>query len=561
MSDEPAKTRTNLLYDGPRWTREDGPVIAVENVHKAFGDLEVLTGLSLEVWPGEITVIVGASASGKTVLMKLINGLLKPDQGTVKVFGKEVTTMNSSQLDAVVRKRVGTMFQNYALFDSMTVAENVSFPLVQNRVMSIAESRKLAAEHLGDLGLGDVLDEYPSALSGGMKKRVALARTIVTNPEVVLFDDPTTGLDPIMTEFVDKMLLEISRDYELTSLVVSHNMASTFRLADRIAILHEGKIVAVGTPDEMRKSDDERVVQFVGRIAAQNIEDLEQGQKQSEDDAVVKIRGLHKSFGERHILRGANLTVPPKKVTVMIGGSGSGKSVMMKHILGLMRGDEGTVTLFGKDVTELNERALAEVRSHIGMLFQHSALFDSMTVAENVAFPIVERREATRSEAKGRVEKLLEQLKISDIADRMPPQISNGQQKRVSLARAIISQPKLMVYDEPTTGQDPIMSDYVENMILEAHETFGFTSIVISHDMASTFRIADRVAMLHEGEIIAEGDPYAIMHSEDERVRAFVFASQSMPDEPPEEPDEPPDDTLPDPDRTEPRSDDASGPE
>ncbi len=527
MTDGPTKTRTNLLYSGPRWTREQGPVIRVEGVSKAFGDLEVLKDLSLEIWSGEITVIVGASASGKTVLMKLINGLLKPDSGKVFAFGEEVTAMRSSQLDVQVRRRIGTMFQNYALFDSMTVADNVSFPLVQNNAMSPREARKLAAGHLEDLGLGDVLDEYPSALSGGMKKRVALARTIVTNPELVLFDDPTTGLDPIMTEFVDKMLLGISRDYDLTSLVVSHNMASTFRLADRIAILHDGAIVASGSPDEMKANEDPRVVQFVGRIAAQNIADVEEGATESDEDAVVKIRGLHKSFGERHILRGANLTVPKGKVTVLIGGSGAGKSVMMKHILGLMTPDEGTVHLFGQSVSDLNERALAKVRAQIGMLFQHSALFDSMDVAANVAFPIIERREATAKEAAIRVQKILEQLKIDDIAHRMPSDISNGQQKRVSLARAIISEPKLMVYDEPTTGQDPIMSDYVENMILEAQEAFGFTSIIISHDMASTFRIADRVAMLHLGEIIAEGEPYEIMHSEDERVREFVFASQA----------------------------------
>jgi ABC-type transporter Mla maintaining outer membrane lipid asymmetry ATPase subunit MlaF len=526
MSDE---GHENLLVDVDRWTDEDGPIIRVEGVTKSFGELEVLKGVDLEVMPGEITVIVGASGSGKTVLMKCINGLIKPDEGHVYVFGKDVTQMSDAELDEEVRKRVATMFQNYALFDSMTVAENVSFPLVQNNVMSVSEARELAAEHLGELGLGDVLDEYPSALSGGMKKRVALARTIVTNPELVLFDDPTTGLDPILTQFVDEMLLEISRDFELTSLVVSHNMASIFRLADRIAILHDGKIIATGTPDEMRGNDDERVQQFVGRIARQDIQAVTDQADVDEDDALVTIRGLHKSFGDRHILKGVDLTVPRRKITVLIGGSGAGKSVMMKHILGLMKGDEGAVKLFGKNVAELDDRELAKLRARIGMLFQHSALFDSMNVRENVAFPLIERRECSRSEARERTDRVLEQLKIADIADRLPSDISNGQQKRVSLARAIISEPELMVYDEPTTGQDPIMSDYVEKMILEAQDTFELTSIVISHDMASTFRIADRVALLHKGEIIAEGDPYDILHSTDERVREFVFASQADP--------------------------------
>ncbi len=525
---ETAPQHRNLLSDAERWTREDGPVIRIEGLKKSFGDDVVLDGVDLEIWPGEITVIVGASGSGKTVLMKLVNGLLRPDEGKIWVFGQDVTRMSDRELDDNVRKRVATMFQNYALFDSMTVAENVSFPLVQNNAAGVTKSRMLAAKLLDDLGLGDVLDEYPSALSGGMKKRVALARTIVTNPEVVLFDDPTTGLDPIMTEFVDNMVLDISRDFELTSVVVSHNMASIFRVADRIAFLHEGKIVAVGTPDEIRAVEDPRVTRFTSRVERQEIAALEVDPDHDDEaiDAVVKIRGLHKSFGERHILRGANLTVPRQEITVLIGGSGAGKSVMLKHILGLMVPDGGTVHLFGKSVKDLSERELAAVRSQIGMLFQHSALFDSMNVAENVMFPLVERREASRKDARARMEKVLEDLKIADIADRLPSDISNGQQKRVSLARAIISEPKLMVYDEPTTGQDPIMSDYVENMIVEAHESFGFTSIIISHDMASTFRIADRVAMLHKGEIIAEGSPHDILYSEDERVREFVFASQ-----------------------------------
>lgn len=519
--------RKNLLSDAPRWTREQGPVIRVEGVKKSFGDQAVLDGVDLEIWPGEITVILGASGSGKTVLMKCINGLLKPDAGKIHVFGQDITELSSPKLDTQIRRRMSTMFQNYALFDSMTVADNVSFPLVQNNAASVSKARLLAAKLLDELGLGDVLDEFPSALSGGMKKRVALARTIVSNPEVVLFDDPTTGLDPIMTEFVDRMVLEISQKFELTSVVVSHNMASIFRLADRIAVLHEGRIVAVGTTEEIAASEDPRVTQFTSRVERQDIAAVEaEDTTEAEVDAVVKIRGLHKSFGDRHILRGANLTVPKQQITVLIGGSGAGKSVMMKHILGLMVPDEGTVHLFGKSVADLNERELAKVRAQIGMLFQHSALFDSMTVAENVMFPLIERRECSRAEARTRMEKVLEQLKIADIRDRSPSEISNGQQKRVSLARAIISEPKLMVYDEPTTGQDPIMSDYVENMIVEAHETFGFTSIVISHDMASTFRIADRVAMLYKGEIIAEGPPPDIMHSADERVREFVFASQ-----------------------------------
>ena len=186
-------SRKNLLSDAPRWTRDQGPILRLEGVTKSFGDLMVLDGVDLEIWPGEITVILGASGSGKTVLMKMFNGLHKPDSGEVFVFGQAISAMSDKELDDIVRKRVATMFQNYALFDSMTVAENVSFPLVQNKVASTAEARELAKKLLDELDLGDVLDEYPSSLSGGMKKRVALARTIVPNPELVLFECRAAG--------------------------------------------------------------------------------------------------------------------------------------------------------------------------------------------------------------------------------------------------------------------------------------------------------------------------------------------------------------------------------
>jgi ABC-type transporter Mla maintaining outer membrane lipid asymmetry ATPase subunit MlaF len=198
----------------------------------------------------------------------------------------------------------------------------------------------------------------------------------------------------------------------------------------------------------------------------------------------------------------------------------------MKHILRLLRPDSGTVEVFGQDVGELSEKEMRELRTQIGMLFQHAALFDSMTVAENVAFPLVERQMMSRSEAAERVDEILERLHISGLKDRFPPDISSGQKKRASLARALITEPPLIIYDEPTTGQDPMMTKEVEEMILEVQENFEVTSLVISHDMSLTFRIADHVALLADGKILAEGPPSELLHSDDERVHEFVFASE-----------------------------------
>ena len=521
--------RPNLLVPGvERWRAEDGPIISFKDVRKSFDGVTILDGITLDIAVGEITVIIGASASGKSVLVKLMNGLMFADSGEVRLFGQDPRALGDVELDRL-RKRMGTLFQNYALFDSMKVVENVAFPLVENKAMKIGPAQALATELVTDLELEHALQMYPSSLSGGMKKRIALARSIIGNPEIVLFDEPTTGLDPIMMEFVDDMIMNIKQKFGLTSVIISHDMASTFRLADTVAVLHGGKIIIHDTMDMVQKSQDERVQKLIFASDKSDINtDVEASDVEpiKEEDAAVVVRGLRKSFDGREVLKGIDLTAPLHKITVLIGGSGSGKSVLMKHVLGLFQPDSGRVDVFGKDVTRLDERGLSELRTQLGMLFQHAALFDSMTIRDNIAFPLLERRESTSyKEAHERADRVMEKLKLTEIASRFPTTVSNGQQKRASLARALVAEPKMMIYDEPTTGQDPIMCAYVEEMILEAHENFNLTSLIISHDMASTFRIADHVAMLYLGEIISEGPPEMLLKSQDKRVQDFVFAA------------------------------------
>ncbi len=525
---ERSQERKNLLVpDAERWPiNADKPIIELDDVHKSFGDEEVLRGLSLQITPGEITVIMGASASGKSVLIKHMNGLFKPDSGRVLLFGKDTKELGEVELDRQ-RKRIGTLFQNYALFDSMTCVENVAFPLVENQATSTREAEQRAVEILDDLGLGHVLDAYPPSLSGGMKKRVSLARAIIANPEVVLFDEPTTGLDPILMEFVDDMILDITERFQLTSVIISHDLASTMRLASSIAILHEGRIIAHGPPEEIRQNDHPAIQDLISGANKADIsaDTAASTEFDSQQDYAVRVNEVYKSFGDNDVLKGVSFSAPTNKITVLIGGSGSGKSVMMKHILGLMKPDRGSVEVFGQQLEAMSESQLRHLRTQIGMLFQHAALFDSMNVSDNVAFPLVERGEMRPSKAQPVVEEILEKLRLLEIKDEYPNDISNGQQKRVSLARALITEPKLIIYDEPTTGQDPILSRYVEDMIVETQEQFDITSVIISHDMAQTFRVADKVALLHQGEIIAEGSPASLLKSEDERVKEFVFAA------------------------------------
>jgi phospholipid/cholesterol/gamma-HCH transport system ATP-binding protein len=239
-------------------------MIRVHDLWKSFGEKEVLRGVTLDIPEGTTFVVLGASGSGKTVLLKHVIGLLKPDQGTVHVDGVEISSLSGRALTEA-RQVFGMVFQGAALFDSMTVFENVAFPLKEKeRRLAAADLRARVVESLRVVDLGeDVLESWPSQLSGGMRKRVALARALVANPKVVLYDEPTTGLDPITTDSVDSMINQAKERRRVTSMVISHDIASAFRVADRLAVLYDGRIAAQGTPEEVRRSDDPYVKRFL----------------------------------------------------------------------------------------------------------------------------------------------------------------------------------------------------------------------------------------------------------------------------------------------------------
>lgn len=237
---------------------------------------------------------------------------------------------------------------------------------------------------------------------------------------------------------------------------------------------------------------------------------------------MIEVRDLTKSFGAQKILDGVSLKIDTGESVTIIGRSGGGKSVLLKHLIGLLRPDSGAVLIDGENIEIMNERQLLEVRSKFGMLFQSAALFDSMTVAENVGFAFRRNREMSASEIKTRVAEALEVVELPGTENKKPSELSGGMRKRVGLARAIVYRPQIVLYDEPTTGLDPIVSDSIDKLILRVRDRFKVTSVVVTHDMRSARRVGQRILMLHNKKIYATGTPDEIFNSEDPIVRQFI---------------------------------------
>ncbi len=238
------------------------PLIEVQGLVKAFGDLEVLKGVDLTVSRGESMVVIGGSGTGKSVLIKHIIGLLRPDAGKVTIGGRVVADLKRAEL-VEVRRGMGMLFQYAALFDSMTVAQNVSFALHRHTKMTEAEIADRVAEVLAMVGLSGAEESWPAELSGGMKKRAGLARAIALGPEIMLYDEPNTGLDPILTDQINDLILDLQQRLHVTSVTITHDMTSAYKIADRIAMLYEGRIEEVGTPEEIQNSSNPVVQQFI----------------------------------------------------------------------------------------------------------------------------------------------------------------------------------------------------------------------------------------------------------------------------------------------------------
>ena len=244
---------------------------------------------------------------------------------------------------------------------------------------------------------------------------------------------------------------------------------------------------------------------------------------------MITLKNLHKSFGAQKVLDGLDLDIPDGKITAIIGPSGEGKSVLLKHLIGLLQPDGGTVEVDGESIVDVRRSELNRIREKFGMLFQNVALFDSMTVFENVAFPLEEKTSLSKEEIRERVLSALEDVGLKNIENKFPDELSGGMKKRVGLARAVVLNPKIILFDEPTTGLDPIIKRAIHQLIKDTHAKFGFTAVIVSHEIPEIFDVAQNVAMLYRGKILQHGTSAEIINSTDPVIRQFISGSLDGP--------------------------------
>jgi len=244
---------------------------------------------------------------------------------------------------------------------------------------------------------------------------------------------------------------------------------------------------------------------------------------------MITLRNVHKSFGAQTVLNGLNLDIPAGEITAVIGPSGEGKSVLLKHIIGLMRPDSGQIEVDGESILNISRSQLNRIREKFGMLFQNAALFDSMSVFDNVAFPLQEKTRLPKGEIELRVRSALEDVGLRNVNGKFPDELSGGMKKRVGLARALLLNPKIILFDEPTTGLDPIIKRAIHQLIKETHKKFGFTAVVVSHEIPEIFDIAQNVAMLYQGKILQTGSADEIRNSSHPVVKQFISGSLDGP--------------------------------
>ncbi|WP_020074815.1 ABC transporter ATP-binding protein [Cryocola sp. 340MFSha3.1] len=540
-------------------------VVQIKDLSVSFstdaGAVKAVDGVSLSVAPGEVLAIVGESGSGKTVTAKTILGLL-PETATASGAvilrsrdGKteaDIVSIGKSKLREVRGTDVAMVFQepSTALNPVYPVGWQIAEGLRAHAKLSKKEARERAIEILGRVGIPEPekrVKYYPHQFSGGQKQRIVIAMALVLNPGLIVADEPTTALDVTVQAEILDLLRRCRDEFGAAIVLITHNMGVVADLADRVAVMYQGKLVEqadVRTLFSSPQADYTRkLLAAVPKIGQGLIATQDRAIARAErpiEAPVVQARDLRIQYPGRLgrpgfvAVDGVSFEIRPGEVLGLVGESGSGKTTIGRAIAGLNKVTGGSLEVLGIEMNGVRERRFRKVRSDIGFVFQDpaSSFNPLLTIAECVAEPlVVHGRASSAAEARRRVDELLEAVQLPRAyGDRYPHELSGGQRQRASLARALALEPSLLIADEPTSALDVSVQARVLELFADLQREFGFASLFISHDLAVVDLLADRIAVLHRGKLVEEGTGAEVLGNPREAYTQRLLASLPVPD-------------------------------
>ena len=530
-------------------------LLRVENLHVSFrtdgAPVQAVKGITYDLVPGEVLAIVGESGSGKTVGSRAMVGLLPESaavSGSAELGATQLIGMAGEAIRRVRGDRIAMIFQepSTALDPVRTVGWQICEALLVHRKMTRAAAMARAVELLDLVGIPEPsirVHSYPHQLSGGQKQRVMIAMAISCDPEVIIADEPTTALDVTVQAQILDLLHDLKDRLGTAIILITHNMGVVADMADRVAVMYRGELVETGDVHQIFTAPAHpytkhllAAVPYLGRPRPAS---METPATRVGGEVVARLEGLCVDFPGRwgaepiHAVKGVDLAVRTHEIVALVGESGSGKTTLARCAVGLQPVTAGSVDVLGVNIVTARGRRLREVQRRIGFVFQDPAasLNPRMTVGDCIAEPMLIHDIGTKPERERRVRELLDAVELpSEYAKRYPHELSGGQRQRVSLARALVTGPELVVADEPTSALDVSVQARVLELFVRLQHEMGFACLFVTHDLAVVDLLADRIAVMHHGELVELGTREQVLRNPSQAYTAELLAAIPLPD-------------------------------
>ncbi len=535
-----------------------GKLLDVSDLRVGFvtedGLVQAVDGVSFDLAAGEVLAIVGESGSGKSVTAQTIVGLTRSPntriEGTARLGDVELIDADDAQLREVRGERIAMVFQDP--MTSFNPVYRIGAQLIEalrahRPEVGTAEARKRAIELLGSVGLPSPerqVDRYPHELSGGMRQRAMIAMALMLEPEVLIADEPTTALDVTIQAQILELLRQLNREYGLATILITHDFGVVAEMADRVLVMHEGRIVERGDLDRVFYSpEDPYTRKLLG--AVMRLDEVPPLRASKGEPALLEVSDLVKHFPVKRGLLidrevdsvravdGVSFSVARGETLGLVGESGSGKSTLSRAVLQLIAPTSGSVRFEGREIAGLSRRQMRPLRSDMQLIFQDpfASLNPRRRIGQIVAEPLRIQGRASGSELRGQVEALLERVGLSTSHyQRYPREFSGGQRQRIGIARALALRPKLVIADEPVSALDVSIRAQILDLLAELQSEFGLTYVFVAHDIGVVRHVSDRIAVMHDGRIVEQGPADQVCERPADPYTKTLLAAVPIPD-------------------------------